>query len=45
MSNLWLNLRIWYWHIQVGPDRPYLAVRFNSFRWEIGQRYPWIELN
>jgi hypothetical protein len=19
MSNLWINIRFWYWHLQVGP--------------------------
>ena len=44
MSNLWLNLRIFYWHIQIGPDRPWASVVFNRYRWERGERSPFIEL-
>jgi hypothetical protein len=45
MSNLWINLRLWYWHLQIGPDRPWVAFKFNPFRWERGERSPWIELH
>ncbi len=29
MSNLWLNWRAFYWHLQIGPDRPWVRVSFN----------------
>lgn len=45
MSNLWINWRFWYWHLQIGPDRPYVAFKFNSFRWERGECSPWIEFH
>jgi hypothetical protein len=44
MSNLWLNLRVAYWHLQVGPDRPWVSVNFNRFRWERGDRTPLFEI-
>lgn len=45
MSNLWINWRLWYWHMQIGPDRPHIRFSFNHWRWERGRRSPWIELN
>jgi hypothetical protein len=45
MSNLWINWRLWYWHLQIGPDRPRIAIKFNPFRWERGARSPWIEFH
>lgn len=45
MSNLWVNLRLWYWHLQIGPDRPWVTFSINPYRWERGQRTPWIELH
>lgn len=43
MSNLWINWRFWYWHLQIGPDRPWLSINFNSYRWINGYRTPWFE--
>jgi hypothetical protein len=34
VSNLWINWRLGYWHLQIGPDRPWVAVRFNRWRWD-----------
>ena len=45
MSNLWINLRVLYWHLQIGPDRPWVEIKFNSYRWSDGDRSPWIELH
>jgi hypothetical protein len=46
MSNLWVNLRVWYWHFQIGPDHPCISLfKFNPYRWERGDRSPWIELH
>lgn len=43
MSNLWLNLRVFYWHLQIGPDRPWVRVSFN--RHHVGRRSPWVEFH
>jgi hypothetical protein len=43
MNNLWINLRLWYWHLQVSRDRPWLWVSFNRYRWARGLRSPWLE--
>lgn len=43
MISLWVNLRLWYWHLQVGPDRPYVAWKFNAHRWARHDCAPWIE--
>lgn len=45
MSNLWINLRLWYWHLQVSRDAPWVWISFNKYRWINGYRSPWIELN
>lgn len=45
MSNLWINWRFLYWHLQIGPDRPRVAVKFNAYRWHEGSCRPWIEFN
>lgn len=45
MSNLWINLRLWYWHLQIGPDRPFVSFGLNEYRWERGMRSPWIEFH
>jgi hypothetical protein len=45
MSNLWINLRLWYWHLQIGPDVPWVRLSFNSYRWAESNRSPWIELH
>jgi len=45
MSNLWINLRLWYWHLQISRDRPWVAFKFNRFRWASGRCSPWIEMN
>lgn len=45
MSSFWLNLRIGYWHLQVGRCRPWIAIRFNDYRAERGAWRPLIELH
>jgi hypothetical protein len=44
MSNLWVNLRIFYWHLQIGPDQPWVRLSFNAFRWRRRDCSPWIQL-
>jgi len=45
VSNLILNLRVWYWHLQIDRDRWWAPrITFNDYRWELGERSPWIEL-
>lgn len=29
MSNLWINWRILWWRIQIGPDWPWIAIRWH----------------
>lgn len=45
MSNLWLNIRLAYWHLQIGPDRPWVAIKFNQYRWREGNRHPLFEVH
>jgi len=45
MSNTIFNLRVLYWHFQILRDRPYVRFGFNAFRWERGERSPWIQLH
>lgn len=33
MSNLWINWRFGAWHLQAGPDRPF--IRFSRNRYHI----------
>lgn len=55
MSNLWLNVRLLYWHLQIGPDRPWVRLSFNEYHignlWrpfnrsrETAIRSPWFEV-
>ena len=31
MSNLWINWRFGYWHLQIGPDRPFVRWSRNDY--------------
>lgn len=31
MSNLWINWRFGSWHLQIGPDRPYITFKQNRY--------------
>lgn len=31
MSNLWINIRVWRIHLQIGPDRPWVALHYNTY--------------
>ena len=31
MSNLWINWRFGAWHLQIGPDAPYVRVSKNNY--------------
>lgn len=42
MSNLWINWRFGSWHLQVGPDRPWVAMRRNSY-WIDNKPARWFE--
>jgi len=33
MSNLWLNLRLWWFHLQIKPDRWWISLSFNKYHW------------
>jgi len=37
MSNLWFNIRFGHYHLQIGPDRPWVRWSRNSF-WD---QQPW----
>jgi hypothetical protein len=41
MSSLWVNIRIFYWHLQIGPDRPWIAMRWNQHMWKEGIGLHW----
>lgn len=45
MSNLWLNLRVVYWHLQIGRDRPHITIKRNEWRWKNKLRWPLIDLH
>lgn len=45
MSNLWINWRFAYWHLQIGSDRPWMAITFNRYRWDLGMKYPLVEFH
>jgi hypothetical protein len=30
MSNLWLNVRILFWRLQIGRDRPWVTIRLEG---------------
>jgi len=45
MNNLLINLRLWYWHLQISRDRPHVTFRLNHWRWAQGACRPWIELH
>lgn len=44
MSNTILNLRVLYWHFQILRDPPWVSLGFNSYHWEHGIGFRWIEL-
>jgi hypothetical protein len=31
MNNLWINWRFGSWHLQIGPDRPYVTIKQNPY--------------
>jgi hypothetical protein len=31
MSNLWINWRFGSWHLQIGPDRPFVTFTRNPY--------------
>jgi hypothetical protein len=43
MSNLWVNWRFWYWHLQIGPDWPWVTFSRDTLRWHCGWCSPWFE--
>lgn len=45
MSNLWCNLRVAYWHLQIGPDRPRVRISFNRYRWDNANKWPLVQLH
>ena len=45
MSDLWLNLRIGCWHLQIGRSRPWVALRFNEYRAECRAFRPFIQFH
>jgi hypothetical protein len=40
VSNLILNFRFAYWHLQASRDRPWVWVSFNPYRWRKGAWRP-----
>lgn len=38
MSNLWLNLRVWYLHFQIMRDRPWVRIGMNWYLWDHPQQ-------
>jgi hypothetical protein len=42
MSNLWINWRFGAWHLQIGPDRPFIAIAFNPYHYK-NPESPWFE--
>jgi hypothetical protein len=44
MSNLILNFRFWYWHLQIERDTHRVWVSFNPFQWERGIGMRWFEV-
>lgn len=43
MSNDILNVRAFYWHLQIGPDHRFW-VRFSYNRYHVGRGSPWFEV-
>jgi hypothetical protein len=43
MSNDLLNVRLFYWHLHIGPDyRFYVRLAFNKYH--VGRGSPWFEI-
>lgn len=36
MSNLWINIRFWTWHLHIGPDWPCVRLLHNPVHAETG---------
>jgi hypothetical protein len=34
-----------YWHLQIGPDKPWCAITFNQWRWQTSKIYKLLKLN
>jgi hypothetical protein len=45
MSNLWINWRFWYWHLQIGPDAPCVSISFNRYWWQRGISWHWFDFH
>lgn len=45
MSDLLLNLRIWYYHFQIKKHRPWVRISFNRYRAEFRDWRPFIEFH
>jgi aromatic ring-cleaving dioxygenase len=43
MSNNWINVRLFYWHLQVGPDYR-LCFRLSFNKYHVGRGSPWFEI-
>lgn len=46
MSSLWFNVRFGEWHLQIGPDRPFVRFAHNEAhgRQERDSDWRWFEL-
>ena len=45
LRNLIFHLRIAYWHVQIGRDRPWFRLFRNDYhRGRLGKDSPWVEL-
>jgi hypothetical protein len=45
MSSLWLNIRFGTYHLQIGPDRPWVRFSYNSYWPDKGLKpSPWFKV-
>ena len=45
MSDLIFNLRVWYWHFQIGRNWPWLRFGRNEWRWQRGEFKPRVQIH
>lgn len=43
MSNLWINWRFGSYHLQIGPDKPWIKFEQN-FYWVVNKPSKWFEI-
>lgn len=43
MIDGFLNLRVFYWHLQLATDAPFVRIVFGRYAWEHGISWRWVQ--